>query len=905
MKQIPKRVFQKALLFSLRFILGALFCVQSLILSIQINGHKINLPETLLRKIENQLSTNDLTIKIASGHITSSGEIRATNISASAKASRIPALTSEQASITLNYLSLLFGKISIQELKIKNTLILCPPVHSPTGLPEPILEIPLASLTYKNQNLIQINQAILKIHNLDILVSGDWSLAPQNEKNPWNLPELVKTGSILLNQQQYLTAFNHPTLYIKTKSLSNSENKIQGVFHAKHFFMEKLFSLGQHKCEFSLKLQNNSFEPDAHILISFNNFQDQKYGTIRRGFVQAVIPTNYSNAKQIKYCDIKFLDIEHNNISADVLEGIFSSINYPLIKGNIKITNDEEWMQGDGVMNIEAQSLKLTISGKINSETASPYLSQIPLLQKFNTEPQKTITLKGNATFGNNFSFKEGLVQVTTDTINFLDQIWNNAEILLSAKPQQINISKIKLTNDTNDIEGFYTQDRQSDNYRFLLKGKLDPHILDQHMAPWWLKFWQDYDLKNNPLNTDLDIVGNWKEKDKYFIFGKIQANDFIYKDIPFSSFNSILYAKPHILELNNFSIQSNEGSAQGNLLWLSEKKGKFEPSITKINIESHLPINTIEAFITNPPTLEILKNFNCLNPPSCKLSGEFYLKQPRKNNFTLLFKSNSPLEIKQLPLDYLSFNTSYNFNSTAIDNITLGFAGGQAQATAKTKNTSNNKHSLELECKLQNAKYQHALDAIKRYSSKDNTPSSSKPHDGTIDLNIQAKGLLGDLSSYSGDGKIKITNANLGKINMFGILSRMLSVTPLALGSFNLTDIESSFSINKDKVHFPDIEIFGSTAQIRAKGNYKIKTEGLDFIMDVSPLGKMRVPFVSQAFYLLSPLSQSIQIKLNGTSSNPLWDFKITPLGFFKSKGPQDLIPKPSEKASRNKISH
>lgn len=889
MSRTTFNVIRKFVSLSIAPILFFVLCTQVVPLLIQLNGNKINIPDVFIKKLERQLSKNELHFKISCGSIDSSGKITLEQIQAFTQKSSTPFLKSHQAYLSLKLLPLILGKTQIQDLQLKDTTLLCPPIHSPSGLPDPILNIPLISVLYKNSNVLQINQACLRLHNLDIHIEGDLAQSSKTKDPIKTIESILKVGVQCLNQKSLFESFDRPSLLLKLCTHKDGNgNLIAGTFYAEELSLNKDFKLGRHKCEFELCIEGDILANDARVFLTFNNLNSKKYGSVKNGIIRATFPLIHLAQKKIKNCNAKLFGITHEEIKADALEATFSSIDYPLIKGKLKLSHRKEWLEGEGSINTEARALRLKIEGSIRPETAKPYLTKAKIPQAINLNLDQHITLKGSATFSDNFLFKEGAVKIQIPKLKILGETWDYAETKICADQEGIQLTDISLSNPTSNLKGHYTQSYENSNYRLTLKGTFNPQILDKTMGPWWVNFWKDYTLHNKTLTTDLDLIGNWKNKSRYVVFGEVQGENFSYKNIPFSKFQTILYAKPSMIELSDFSMESPDGYAKGNIRWISDSKHKFSPNGTELNIESKFPLENLRAFITNPTTLNILDLFKCNKTPHCKFLGYFNQKTNKKNFFNLEFNSNGSLEFKGLPLDSLRFVAKNLANNTELENIQIGFADGIANSKASLLHGNHNETQLDFQCNLEKANYQGTLDAFRKYSSPEAAPPGSSK-EGHINLEIKAKGILGDLASYNGEGKIKISNANLGKINMFGILSKILSVTPLALGSFQLTDVETNFRIKNDVIHFPNAEIYGSTAQIRAKGNYKITSEGLDFIMDVSPLGKVNVPVISHAFYLLTPLSQSFQIKVEGTSKAPQWDFKLTPLGFFKDKGPYE----------------
>ena len=142
--------------------------------------------------------------------------------------------------------------------------------------------------------------------------------------------------------------------------------------------------------------------------------------------------------------------------------------------------------------------------------------------------------------------------------------------------------------------------------------------------------------------------------------------------------------------------------------------------------------------------------------------------------------------------------------------------------------------------------------------------------------FSLQARGRVSEGRGFRGRGHFFLNKHDLAKLPVLEMLFPLLKHSPLTIGTFQLKQAFSSFSVNKEKIHFPNLVLQGPTAKIKAKGDYFWEEERVNFKVFVYPLGKVKIPIVSEALSLLGPLAEAFKVKLTGTMREPEWKMKV-----------------------------
>ena len=142
----------------------------------------------------------------------------------------------------------------------------------------------------------------------------------------------------------------------------------------------------------------------------------------------------------------------------------------------------------------------------------------------------------------------------------------------------------------------------------------------------------------------------------------------------------------------------------------------------------------------------------------------------------------------------------------------------------------------------------------------------------GTLNLNVEARGPIDNLYGYNGYGSFVVMNDNIGSIQLLGPLSSLLHKTRLNFTSFNLNQMSSTFEVQQETLFFPDLIIEGARTKIWTEGTMRIPDQSLDMKVRVGLFANMGNPestINSFRKLLTSPLPNLLIFDLNGTIHN------------------------------------
>ncbi len=161
----------------------------------------------------------------------------------------------------------------------------------------------------------------------------------------------------------------------------------------------------------------------------------------------------------------------------------------------------------------------------------------------------------------------------------------------------------------------------------------------------------------------------------------------------------------------------------------------------------------------------------------------------------------------------------------------------------------------------------------------------------GRLDVALAASGAPGDIATFTGNGNAALTGTELGEINLFGLLSQVLSKLSLNFSSLKLDAARTSFKMDNGRLHFPDLKVTGPSAVIDARGNFAFASNALDFTAKFKPFEESRNPLTAVIGIVINPITSILELKLSGPLSKPDWSIVVGP---HRSPRPSRKTPPP-----------
>ncbi|MEM8550500.1 MAG: AsmA-like C-terminal region-containing protein, partial [Verrucomicrobiota bacterium] len=490
------------------------------------------------------------------------------------------------------------------------------------------------------------------------------------------------------------------------------------------------------------------------------------------------------------------------------------------------------------------------------------------------------------------------------------------------ATTKVLHLSDISLSTSRYTVGGSFQTNFDTDAYRFLLAGQIDPlditFIIDES---WWEPLWSDFNFHQKLPYANLDLRGFFGggTRGKYF-FGYNKLDDFSYRGVEVDSLTAMLWRSPLRMLIYGIDGKGRDGDFSGALQFDYKADGEDRVSLA-FAVKSGLPVDQAVK-VVGPDAVEYTEGVTTQAKPQIHVYGvTFGEDSPHPGD--LYLNLTSSMDKETIYMDYVFDKVDFHLlkNPQRIDlpRVNFTMAEGQGSGSAVVSFINEEERELTLSANLKEAKYVYLQQAMPFLANKESmqqqtsaapagtdasaagtTDSGKQAKEETsrrlqtalVDLRIDTQGMLGDMNTFRGYGSLGVKNAFLGQLHLFGGLSRATQSIGLSLGTVEFTKGQTPFLLGNGYLHFSDIEVSGPTARVKANGNLHMDDSALEFYVSLFPLGGIDFPVVSQLFSVLDPITNTLEAKLTGTVDDPVWNVEFRPIGIFTG---QKTVPNPT----------
>ncbi len=451
-------------------------------------------------------------------------------------------------------------------------------------------------------------------------------------------------------------------------------------------------------------------------------------------------------------------------------------------------------------------------------------------------------------------------------------------------------------------VNGEYIQNFATNGYFVRVLGNLRPMAISHFMEPWWTRVMKDFNFvgDNNFPKADVIVEGTWGTPENIWCFASASGANAEYHGANFSEFSLNVLVNPQRISLYDILITSPFGRAKASIDWLYGKDGLTTFNEQKIYMHSSLSSDEIIA-LGGDDAKEVLDVVRFENPPNLLFNAS--MRNPSNNPdklpdiFNASVNSNGITRIEMAVLENFAFTARSNVTHTEVDDISAKFCGGLVSGKV---NLERKNKSMDFDANLDADKMNQKLfseflmslggEQKKENSHKENEEKKKKSlvdggENGEVTMSIALKGNTSEFEKCTGKGDAKLENKDLVKLNLLGMLSRALAALRLPLGAFDVTYAQSSFEISDGIIKFPKLELGGPVMKIQGAANYNFIKDYLESSLSVAPFGGLKAPVVSQVVSIITPLTNVVQVNLEGELADPKIGVSVTPSNIIRSE--------------------
>jgi hypothetical protein len=297
---------------------------------------------------------------------------------------------------------------------------------------------------------------------------------------------------------------------------------------------------------------------------------------------------------------------------------------------------------------------------------------------------------------------------------------------------------------------------------------------------------------------------------------------------------------------------------------------------------------------LLGPAGADLIEPYHFTEPPRLTLSGRLEDETTAgwvHTTADLGVVATGDFAFYGFPLRDLTAHVQVRDAAVELPALAFGFAGGQVAGKAREWTDPAHGPRLAFTANLTGANLGGAIQTLENFSAAQPgppAPAASKFQQrlatGTLNLELTAEGAPSRPLRLQGQGHASITGADLGQIQLFGLLSDMLNHTLLNFSSLSLDTMQADFTLDGEKIAFPDkLSLSGPRANLDATGEYHLDSKQLDFMVKIQPFQGNRSLFGDALNLVINPIETVLKVKLQGTLEQPDWVFVLGPTSLLR----------------------
>lgn len=779
----------------------------------------------------------------------------------------------DKVQIEIAPLSLLTGKPRLKRLQLKGVEIICPALHSPTGSNEAVLQDLSCSFEMQHQKL-SLQDLTFRLHNITVscsLKDGPPFNLPKRKERVDDKPILqtINEGlATLYKLKPQLSKLESPTLHLN----AGKDGNIEAELSAYGLQVPEIFQCGQIYIvtEFKPDLENIQFT--SPLIAKLENILFRKQFRATQVHVNYQIPDLRDSEAPLFpiKAEVSTTEILYEGESVGRFIGKIQMLNLNQLEllGTMGLKNS--YLALDSSIRLDQKSAKVSSRIKLHQSDFHHLMAFIP--RKYLEYVQFRNPIEGSleATLSNGWKPEQARFSLSTGQLVAADVPITKLQTRGTYMPEMLDIESFAIQLKPGLVTGSLKQNLKNLDYRLLLGGEFFPSQVNPWMQDWWDELWARFKFKGLPVYGNFSIEGRWNDLSRRDIYGSAVIHSASYKGVPFEKVSGKLMGIPKYTELFDLNAKFNNGHAKGELAWVFHPTERDRLTSQRFSLQGKLLPSTAGKLF-GKEVQKAVQDFDLTIPATVESSGVFYGKNPPEHigdsvedAFAISCKADE-LAYHKVPLRKLDMFLHAKGDEISINPLKFEFANGKASGWLKHINKSPDNRPLEISLKIHNA---HKNTALRHLAKSPNfgdqiaAPSNDSNEKAVFEtFEVKAKGNPKDITTFVGQGKFDLFDPDLAKVNMLSLLSKELTGLTLPLISYRFNRMKSDFVLKDKKLVIAEkpLIISGPAAKVEATGDIHLKTQDLDFIVQLHPLGL--------------PLANILEMRLGGKLNAPLWN--------------------------------
>ncbi len=870
-------------------------------------ARELPVPDFVLRRVEARLAEANLVVKFGRARLDPTGKILLEDVQLRFKQFDEPLLTSRLVFVRRSFWSILAGWPVPDEIRLEGAALQLPAMLSPSGITEPLVG-DLAVVLRHDENTWRVDQLAGRIGALTITAQGQINSPPRAPgAPPPSLGEIaarfLKIGRRLVLEVHQFDAFDEPSLAVQLDSPAGIGNTAAFLFTARGAREPwgQPLTLGPLAVTATVRLDGPGERTvRLHAAVrDATNRDEGKTGAAAHRHEFAVDNLRAIVSAQFRPENFSARPVEAfvaaGRVTADGESALAPFLHADLtrwpevreIRASLATQINGEFLAAEVEAKLKEQSARIRAEGRAAPDVINRVLARhTPRAAPFFVFGDP-VTFTAEAVLAPGWHFDRLTSRVASGRLD-------SRGVKISSARGRIDITGMNFlaynarveTADNDEARGSYWMNFRTTDYRMLLTGHLrPPNISGWFHGDWWTSFWNEhFAFPVAPPEANVDVQGRWRDATRTDFFGQAEVRSASVWGGDFERVDALVFLRPLYTDVISFNgTRAGAQRLSGRLKRFADGNAR-ETRRLEFDLDGSLDPKIYGRMLPGKAD-ELLSTMQFSSFPQLHAEGAIEGQSPGVTpNLTFNGRTDGGMKYYGFPLESAKVTGSIAGNEIRLEDIQVTVANGKASGKAVLSGPPESRQ-LGFDLYLNGADLTRMIRATEEYQAHRTGQKAASITDskflkratgGRLDVAMSAQGSPGVLASFAGSGNASLTGAELGEIQLFGLLSQVLSGLSLNFSSLKLDAARTSFRLVDGRLRFPDLRITGPTAVIDATGDFAIAAGTLDFTAKLRPYEENRNLLTATINTLIKPITSILELKLTGPLTKPDWSIVV-----------------------------
>jgi hypothetical protein len=436
---------------------------------------------------------------------------------------------------------------------------------------------------------------------------------------------------------------------------------------------------------------------------------------------------------------------------------------------------------------------------------------------------------------------------------------------------------------------GSYAHHFASSRFALNATGSTFPAALDNLLGPWWQRIFAHIDAPDPPA-ADVTVWGLWRDREAIHSMTWVRGDGARYRGVAVPWLEVRVRSNGDWAYLEHLEGRFAEGTVSGRIGWRQQvEAGQARPMV--LELRSDAPWSLVRAAtgvaglerldISGRPQVEA-RGTLWRTPVEQGEPGEVDADEAVLPELALRLRHpEGSLYLNGIELRNLGLEGSLVGETLDFGRVTGELAGGVFTGRATFRNWGDPEQvTRQLDMQLFDAEYAAALATLAGLLGESQRPAATLLEEGVggrLDADFSLR-IGGSLEASRGAGLATLRQARIGRIHIFGGLSRVLDSMGLGFSTLELNDGTAQWRFTGSDLEITECLITGPVLNLRLAGQVDLARRDLDMQAEA-------FLFRGIMSKLLSPVSDNFQLDLSGPLESPVWSLRLNPLRWFQNR--------------------